>query len=246
MGKLAAYLKDDGNNFIFTGIKAECYIPEHYNNGKLFEQSPDSVTVFGLFTVKVFDGNDKVLCEEILNIPTMIYMYPADIIEDEVTLESDIGDGGDRYIILRFFTGDIFTPVNIIQNLDNTELFLNLLCGGKLPRIKYSDIINVWHKNLALNGTNVGVTSSIQEAIIREIYRDPKKPERTFGEARSKDNGISDYDYRAASLREICARNSTFAAMTFEDIDSMITYSLNTTAYNKKEKISPVEEIIKM
>ena len=85
------------------------------------------LAVFGLFTVKVFDGNDKVLCEEILNIPTMIYMYPADIIEDEVSLESDIGDGGDRYIILRFFTGDIFTPVNIIQNLDNTELFLNLL-----------------------------------------------------------------------------------------------------------------------
>ena len=51
MGKLAAYLKDDGKNFIFTGIKAECYIPEYYNNGKLFEQSPDSVTVFGLFTV---------------------------------------------------------------------------------------------------------------------------------------------------------------------------------------------------
>jgi hypothetical protein len=174
-------------------------------------------------------------------------MYPADIIEDDVYLETDDEDDeANRYTILRFFTGDILTHTNMIQDLDNTEIFLQLLCGGKLPKIKYSQIINVWHKNLELNATNVGVTSAMQEAIIRKIYRDPKKPERTFGEARSKDNSISEYAYRTATLREVCARDSTFSAMTLEDIDSMITYSLNTTAYNKKETISPVEEIIKM
>lgn len=247
MGKLAACLKNDGTNFIFTGIKAECYIPLNYDNDKLYERTPESIRVFGLFPLKVFDKNDKVLFQETMNVPSMINMFPTDVVKEDIALETEEEeDNVGKFIVARFYTGDIFTPVNVIQDLDNTELFLNLLCAGKLPRLKYSQIIQTWHKNLELNGTDVGVTSTAQELIIREIYRNPNKPEETFGEYRAKNPKVSDYGYRAANIREVCARNSTFAAMSFEDLDSMITYSLNINEYNKEEKQSPVEQIIKM
>ena len=48
-----------------------------------------------------------------------------------------------------------------------------------------------------------------------------------------------------ASIREICRYTSTFTAMTFEDIDSMVTSSVNRTRQNIPEPISPVETTIK-
>ena len=61
-----------------------------------------------------------------------------------------------------------------------------------------------------------------------------------------KDDNVSDYDYKMASIRQICQYSSTFTALTFEDFDSMVTTSLNRTAEHKSEQESPLEKIIKM
>ena len=57
---------------------------------------------------------------------------------------------------------------------------------------------------------------------------------------------ISQFDYQTASIRQICQYTSTFTALTFEDIDSMITTSLNRSRNKGNEVDSPIERIIKM
>jgi hypothetical protein len=60
-----------------------------------------------------------------------------------------------------------------------------------------------------------------------------------------KDISVSPYDYSMANIRKICQYGSTFTAMTFEDINSMITVSVNRTREKKNEMESPIEKIIK-
>jgi hypothetical protein len=240
-------LKDDGENIIFMGSKLEMYIPMSYFETKLAENYGTSINVFGLFNVRVFDNKDKPGKLETLNLPTMICIYPIDGEVKELQLiEGEHGDP-EQYYIAKFYTGNKVMSNSIQQNASNVELFLDIIFRGKIPQtIPYNQVLSIWHKNLELNGVKLGVTSTILEICISQIYRNKKKPEETFAKVMGKDPTQSEFSYKTANIREICARNSTFAAMTFEDMDSMITSSLNINKQNKQETESPIEKIIKM
>lgn len=240
-------LKQDGENYVFTGSYMEAYIPEFYFEGTLAEDYGTSIKVFGLFNVRCFDKQNKPLKLQTFNIPTMIMMYPSEVQVTDTQLVEGDDDDVVRYRVAKFFEGDVVTHRNISQDAINVELFLKVLTSGKVPKtIPYGQILQVWQKNLELNGVNLGVTSTVLEIIIAEIYRDKKMPEQTFAKVIGKNPTMSELAYKTANIREICARNSTFAALTFEDMDQMITSSLNITRYKKKESQSPIEEIIKM
>lgn len=244
---LKAALKNDGENMVFTGNYMEMYIPSFYFEGKLAEDSGSAIRVFGLFIVRVFDIKGKPLALETFNVPTMIHIYPSSIEVKELQLVSGPDGELEKYHVAKFNKGNIVMKNSIPQDATNVELFLDVLTRGKLPKtIPYSQVLQVWQKNLSLNGVKLGVTSTVLEIIISEIYRNKKRPEETFAKLIGKDPSISEYAYRPANIREICARNSTFAAITFEDMDSMITSGLNINKYNKQETESPIEKIIKM
>ena len=250
---LNAMTKKDGEKIVFTGHYMEAYIPSSYFEGRLGENYGSSIKVFGLFNVRCFDKNDKPLKLETLNIPTMITMYPSEIVEKDIQLlddevdASELDEEEDRYTIAKFYNGDVITNASIAQDASNVEMFLKILTSGKVPKtIPYSKVLQIWQENLLLNNVRLGVTSTVLEVIISEIYRNAKKPEETFAKAIGRNPNLSEYAYRTANIREVCARNSTFAAMTFEDMDQMITSSLNINAYGKTESASPIEKIIKM
>ena len=244
---LKNFLKDDGENIVFTGNYLEMYIPEFYFEGKLAEDYGSSLMVFGLFNVRVFDEKGRPMKLETFNIPSLILIHPSEIERKELQLiEGDSGEV-ETYRVAKFFKGNAIMKNSIPQDASNVELFLSVLFRGKIPKtIPYSQVLQIWQKNLELNGVKLGVTATILEIIISEIYRNKKKPEETFAKLIGKDPTVSEYAYRTANIREICARNSTFAALTFEDMDSMITSSLNINRYNKQESESPIEKIIKM
>lgn len=242
---LRNFIKDDGENIVFTGNYLEMYIPDSYFEGKLAEEFGNSIRVFGLFNIRVFDEKNKPMKLETLNVPTMIYIHPSEVEKKELQL---IDDGEvEKYRVAKFYKGNIIMQNSVPQDASNVELFLKILTTGKVPKtIPYSQVLKIWQRNLDLNGVKLGVTSTILEIIIAEIYRNKKKPEERFAKLIGKDPSVSEYAYRTANIREICARNSTFAALTFEDMDQMIISSLNINKYNKEESESPIEKIIKM
>ena len=78
------------------------------------------------------------------------------------------------------------------------------------------------------------------------MYRNPEKYEEKFSKYLATHPNASMYDYVMVNIRQVSQYNSTFTAVTFEDMDSMITTSLNRSRENKDETISPVEQVIKM
>lgn len=244
---IKTFLKNDGDNIIFTGHYMEFYIPKFYFKGKLGEDQGTQLKVFGIFNARLFDTKDKPMAIETFNVPTMILITPSEIEEQELQLIPGEEGGVEKYVVAKFFKGNKVMSSNIPQDASNVELFLDILTRGKLPRtIPYSQVLQIWQKNLSLNGVKLGVTSTVLEIIISEIYRNKKKPEETFAKFAGKDAKASEFAYKPANIREVCSRNSTFSALTFEDMDQMITSSLNINKYKKQETDSPIEKIIKM
>lgn len=238
------FLKNDGNSIIFTGHYLEIYIPEKFFETKFAKIEGATINTFGLLYCAVFDQNDKVIAQDILNLPTMIYLNLKDMESRKLTLfETDVNG---TYRVIKFFKNDHVMPAGIQPNSTNAELVVDMLISGKLDYIPYNKLLDVWRTNLRLNKTKLGVPSSVLELILGELYRDKSDPSYKFSIAINKNPKISQYKYRAAGVRELCSRNSTFAALTFEDMDSMITSSLNMNKYNKKQSESPIEKVIKM
>lgn len=98
-----------------------------------------------------------------------------------------------------------------------------------------------------MNGVHLGVPSVIEELILSATYRDKNDLTKKFSNTIGKDpTKVSQFDYKMVSVRQICQFTSTFTGITFEDIDSMITSSLNRARNKTEEKPSPIEKIIKM
>jgi hypothetical protein len=240
-------LVDDGEHIIYNGSYMEAYIPQSYFDKGLAENFGTSLKVFGVFNARSFTEKNVPMKLETFNAPTMIYLYPIEIEIRQMQLIEDENGTVDTYQVAKFYKGGKVMANKVPQDVGNIELFLGLLFEGNIPTtIPYSQVIQLWHKNLQLNGQKLGVTSTIFEVIINQIYRNKKKPEEPFAKVMGQDPSASEYGYSTANIREICARNSTFAALTFEDMDSMITSSLNINKYNKQETQSPIEKIIKM
>lgn len=239
------YFKIQGDNIEFTGEYLEVYVPLRFEESGLYEDLGDSVEVIGVLNLRVFEKNKPGKLKT-LNLPTTINMYPSEKTRQKLKLLAE-REEDDSYIVLKFFKGDVLTNKSTRIDSTNVERFLGMITSGKIPNtIAYSSIIKLWHKNLQLNSVSLGVPSNVLELLITEIYRYKKDPALTFGSVRGKNPAISDYDYRAANMRETCSRSSVFAAVTFEDMDAMLTSSINMTNYNKKQTISPIEKIIKM
>lgn len=97
-----------------------------------------------------------------------------------------------------------------------------------------------------MNGINMpDIPAVIYELIISEIYRNRKKFEERFGKTVGLNPKTSMFDYITANIRAICKYNSTFAGITFEDTDTMLTSALNTNKTGRNQTISPIEKIMK-
>lgn len=241
---LTEYLKKEKDKFVFTGEELRIYIPDFYFDTGIAEVIGGRTNTLGLLNCQVITKGKPGKVETI-NLPTQINIYPTEIEKQTLTLIK--GGEAEVYHVAKFFRGDNITDTNVVKDSTNVERFLKLLTGGKIPStVPYGKVIEIWHKNLEINGIKLGVSSTVMESIIRETYRDKSKPEFTFGEVAAKNPNKSEFDYRTANIREVSALNSVFTGIVFENMDQMINSGINITRYKKKQTISPVEKIIKM
>lgn len=241
---LNKFIKSDGNDIVFLGHYMEIYIPEKFFETKLAQIEGSIIRTFGLLYCSVFDQKNNVVSKDIINLPTTIHIYLKDMDSKKLTLNENTGE--EMYRVIKFFKDDAVMQKSVQADINNVTVFVSMLSNGKLNYVPYNKILDIWEKNLMLNNLKLGVPASILEMMIMEIYRDKKNPSNRFSATLNKTPDTSQYAYHAANIREMCSRNSTFAALTFEDMDSMITASLNMNRYNKKQVESPIEKVIKM
>ena len=240
---LSKFLRYDKDNIIFTGEKLEMYIPTDWFDNGMAEMVGNRVSVLGLLHIRCYDIKGKMIFQNIMNLPSTIIIRPKTIENRTEDIGYDMGLN--KYTICVFYKNDIVMSRYIQKDSDNVQDFLNMIMRAKISGIPYSTLLDVWKRNLEINAVDLGVPNSIMELILSEIYRSADDLVDNYATVKNKNPNLSETSYIPANERQLCAKNSTFAALSFEDIDSMITYSLNMTKSNQEQKISPIEKVIR-
>lgn len=238
---MGVFRSDD--RYIYLDIPyCEFYIPNYYFDAKWAQLLTKTVRCLGLFNVGLFE-NDKLKEMKIFNLPTTIELF---MYETEKRVVSFKGSPDTPCFVLKYIKGQKICDSYTIEDSTNSETYLDMITKGKVPpTIPYNKTLNVWMKNQELNNVHFGVPSATLEMILAVSYRDKNNMEKKFSTVIGKNPDTSEWDYSMATIRQICQYASTFTAMTFEDINAMITTSVNRTREGKEEMESPVEKIIK-
>lgn len=242
---LQNYVKNDGTNLIFTGHYMEFYIPEYYFENSYAVIYGSSINVLGLLHYSIFDAKDKELEHNIMNLPTFITMFFKDIKKKEVTLSKAPNAKPEPCRVIPFYKNDHIMESNLQKDSSNVEKFLKMLCAGKIRNIPYDKLFDVWEKNLQLNNVRFGAPGTVLEIIIAQLCRNADNIDEKFSVQLNRNPKTSMYAYKAASIKELCSKSSTFAAISFQDMDFMLTSSLNMNKYHKDQSESPLEKIMK-
>jgi hypothetical protein len=240
-----AYFKSDGKYIYLEKPYCEFYIPmSFFENVGFAEDQGQMIKVLGIFNIGFFE-NGELKETKVLNLPTFINVLVYDYEIRRVQLPGELEPIPCK--VLKYFEGNSVMESVVIEDSSNAELYLKFVLQGKIPMsVPYDKSIILWRKNQKLNGMSLGVPSVIEELILSAAYRDKNNPALKFAYIVGRKPDTSMYDYKMASVRQICQYTSTFTAITFEDIDSMITASLNRGRDKIHEAQSPIEQIIKL
>jgi hypothetical protein len=95
------------------------------------------------------------------------------------------------------------------------------------------------------NNCNLNVPASIIETTIGELARESRNNLDTpFRKAIASKN-ISEYSYYQVSIESLAMLNSTFTAITSEDMNQAIITSITKARTNGQELETPMEKTIK-
>jgi len=233
------------NQLILNTGYLTIYLPKYYFEDNLAEIISGNIQTIGIFDFshkKDKESKDEVFYNLLLpvNLLLKFSLYEENIL-------SIRGREPEKYIILGVNAGDIFIDnLNIIQDVDNFKNFLKLLNNAKLPHdIDYDNLFQVYLDALNINGVNLGVPSILLETSLSELVRNPKDISKPFRFIAGSEKNYNKTDYKLTSLKSLASINSTFTALSFEDMNQSIISSIRKNRENIKENISPVEQIIK-
>lgn len=235
--------KNDGTDIFLATDYIEFYIPNYYfdSNCEYAIDYGETIETFGVFGVGTFDKG-KHTGTLILGIPMDITLQSYDTEIRDI----EFATGTVTCRVVKYLKDQKITPFRFVKRSPNTVKLLNMILHGYIPTfVPYDQVYGLLLTSMDQNSVNLGVPNYILEMLVSVMYRQKSDPTQKFAKQYGKDPSISPYDYQTTNIRRACQYTSTFSAITFEDIDSMITSSLNRSATNKEELYSPLEDIIK-
>ena len=240
----ANVIKKDGF-IILNCAYAEFYVPKQYFEKELAMDCGESFNAFGIMYLRTFSSMTKANELEILKIPNIISFFPTEKENRKITLGRNEEDD---YVVLKFYKGNKLFPSAIKCDNGAPENFLNILLGGQIPKnIPYDKVIDLFLKVFVQNKIGLPAPAVMLEMIISEVYRYAGDNSLKYGQylAKHYDPKKKQLDYSLANVRTICKNNSSFAGISFENMDEMITSAINNNKYNRSETKSPLEDVIK-
>ena len=240
------FRKDNEGNIVFTGKYMEVYISQYYFDKRAAEIIGTHFKTLGIVNFRIFDdiNGTKPQKLRVFNLPVEIVTFPSGGYEKKKL--DLVGKGEQEYYVLKYYNDDTLCKSEIMCNVSTFTLCMNIILGGKLPEtIPYDAVLELWADSFTMNGIEFDVPDLTKEMCVAQVYRDPKNIENTFGSVIGANPKHSMYDYKQVNSRELTAANSTFNGLIFEDWDEMVRSGCLNTKTNKKENISPIEEIMK-
>lgn len=237
----------DGQLYLAEGILEYC-IWEDYIHKNTAIISGRTVNTLGLLPIRYFKDKKSNTPTWVGTsmVATMVNLFPTSI-DTGVLLKIYPTSDEKPYTICRFEAGDRIMNMGLVQDLDNVVLFLEMILNGRLDcNIPYFKLSKAWMNNMLWNKVGLGVPATTINMIIQTICRYKDDLDIPFIQAYAKNPKLAEVDYRFTNTRSICASQSIFGALSFEDLNYMIDYSLNTTATKRNQADTPLEKIIKL
>ena len=237
---------DDKKGHIICNVPyLEIYIPMAFfdKSGKIAADNGDTITSIACLPIGLFEnGKLKEIRTIKLGERMNFFVYDSEVVNMALP-----GSPEGPVKVLKYFKGHEIFNDYIVQNSSSIQAYIELILGGKIPStLSYSAINTIWNKNLEMNNGGLGVPATNRELVLSVQCRDQTAPTRIFAERLNDTPNATEYEYAMVNMRQICQFSSTFAALTFEDFDSMITSSLKRTKEKLPEPESPLEQLIKM
>ena len=252
---MAGELMNDGKYIYINVPYAEMYIPESIidtpdgdpkESSVAYECGTGFVTL-GICYMRFFKNENQTRDEvpvRTLIYPNLIETHPSDSSKG-VTLT--INGKTDKYRILKYEHGDTLMEATSRKSSKNCEAFMRLLSSGKIPSsLTYDELYQAWMDNYDINGMSPSAPAVMLQAIIGEMYRDPKDPSRQFSKVIGENPKVDPRSYHAMSMNAVSAYSSVMSALSFERMTEKLTSSINMTKSGVKQKKSPIEQIITM
>ena len=250
MGKLSGVLQKDKQNFVLSKGVLKAYVLQKYIDTNIGKIEGSTVSTLGLLPfrwypdLKAADA-DRPAVTGTLDVPSYIKFYPQDVDSDKEILiypESYLKP----YCVLTFADGYKCFQNEIIQDLDNVTLYEETFLDGRLDdNIPYDMLTPSWIKNMTMNDISLHVPVTTLSTITAQLCRDPKNMERRWCEVIAKQKKPAMIGYRFANIREMSA-SSVFGGLSFEDFNYTVDIALSMTKEEREQKISPIEDILKL
>lgn len=239
------FLEKRGNEVFFTGYKLEIFLPTLYFDEEIAIENGMSISTLGIFVFKYYDKESSKGEYFQFNLAETIEFTFSDQRTEELAINKDIPL--DKYKIFTLYKEDIFIKsVKLAKNFKNTESFVNLHNKAKIPStVKYEDIIKLYMENMFSNNANLKVPSAILEMNIGELARDKNDINIPFRKVIGANKNVSQLDYIQVSIKSLAMINSTFTAITSEDINQAIQSAITKSRTNGLELETPIEKTIK-
>lgn len=232
------FIKTENGKSIFNGSgEMIYYIPEQYFDSRVAVTIGETIDTMGIFSYAIFDDKGKSSGIKQFYVPTVMSCKPSHVekvSEFKLTATSEAAP----YRLLHFKKGDeAICSTTVPMGVANTELFLNLLTGAKLPEnIPYNVLQNYIMDNAKANGFSYGISPQFYGFLISELYRSKTDPDTPFR--------LSNYknflDYDKMGILEVPKHISPYVSITSRNADEAIAGAM----LNKSNNYSPLEKVL--
>jgi len=228
------FLQKVNDSVIVTSEYADIIIPSFYfEPPNLAEIQGQYVESFGFLILRYKEQSYQI------KIPSSFKFGFSEILPDEKDKK-----GGTLKVFRQLEGGVIIKSLLLIQNGQNVMSTFKLLMSGKVTNIAYDDMVKMLFESSNLNKVNIGITSTLLEAIVSELGRykdDYSIPFRN----RINNKGTMD-DLEFLPLKELPRTLSVFSGIAFEDINYSVQTGLVKTLNNDEQELSPIEKVIRL
>lgn len=240
-----SFLKEESyglrSQLTFIGDEMKIYLPKNFLEPESIFASKlgNVIETLGLFW---FSVNNKFFE---LSLPIKIQFeyqetetFKGKLVPDLPNLEYDV------FILKK---GDAFCKdLSHKEDISDMEtMLLRVIDQGKMPQtVSYTEAIDIMLNLIESNG-QLGVSSSILEIILAEMYRNKHNPSEPFRKLITSSKSATMYDFKLVRMSRLSGLNSIFNSLIGEDTYSQLANSIVRNREHIKDRPSPMEKLLK-
>lgn len=223
----------------------ELYLDEEFINRELVSIGSGDYNIFGVGNMRPFVTESQLAKRD--DLP--IYVFGMPLFFKTIPSEREILDvriptkdaPAKPQVVLRYKKGDVFiTSIDLVKSSDNVEVMWNLVEDGKCEFLPYLVTPELLELVAPMNAAKNKVDISAVHTVCAERYVNPKNPQQKVRHMKELPSYVE-----AVNAREGAANSTSYAIISFEDINTGLLIASNRYNAGIIDKMSPIERALR-